>query len=96
MGLTTTQQMQLKFWQGFSNHVVRHGKLIKPTIVPKPRYWMGLGSSIGRPGFFLYVVASTWSDVFAHHELRTHLSLKRGKEPGARLYKQLQSQKRKG
>ena len=92
-GLSVLQQMQLKFWHGFKDYVMNHGKLIKQTTVPKPRYWLGLGHSIGRPGFFLYVAAATRRGDSDNHELRTHLSLNKGKEPGARFYEQLQSQR---
>ncbi len=91
-GLSILQQMQLKFWQGFSNHVVRCGKLIKHINMPKPRYWIGLGRSIGRSGFFLYVAAAIRSDVSDSHELRTHLAMKRSDFPED-FYKQLQSQR---
>ena len=93
MGLTKVQQMQLKFWQGFRDHVMRHGNHIKQTAAPKPKYWMGLGHNIGRPGFFLYVVASTWSDISDSHELRVHLSIDKKKELAAHFYEQLLSQR---
>ena len=76
MGLTKVQQMQLKFWQGFRDHVIHHGKLIKQTTSPKPKSFIGLGAKMGRPGFFLDAVASTWSDVSDSHELRAHLYIK--------------------
>ena len=91
-GLTTLQQMQLKFWQGFKDYVKDHGELIKQIAEPRPKNWMGLGHNIGRPGFFLNVVASTWSDISDSHELRVHFSIDKKKELAAHFYEQLLSQ----
>ena len=47
-GLTPLQQMQLKFWQGFKDHVMNHGKIITQIAAPKPKNWMGLGHRASR------------------------------------------------
>ena len=69
--LTPTQQMQLEFWTGFAEFVSRNGKTVKKINSPKPMSWLGV-SGVGKGGFYLYGVVSTWSDD-NDHELRAEL-----------------------
>lgn len=57
--LTPAKRAQLDFWRGFRDYAASHAKRISPTA-PRPQYWMGM--SMGRGGFTLSAVASTWED----------------------------------
>lgn len=57
--LTEVQQAQLAFWRGFQAYAKEHASKITPTS-PKPQNWMAL--AIGRTGFGLSAVASSWSE----------------------------------
>ena len=66
--LTDTQRMQLRFWEGFAEFVSRNGKIVTKPHAPKPQNWLGM-AGVGRGGFFLYGVMSTWTEA-GGHELR--------------------------
>ena len=66
--LTDTQRMQLRFWEGFTEFVARNGKVVTKPHAPKPQNWLGM-AGVGRGGFFLYGVMSTWTEA-GGHELR--------------------------
>jgi len=71
--LTPAQELQVEFWSSFREYVQTHGASFKPTK-PLPQNWMGI--SIGRSGFSLSAVASTWdseSESYDRHELRAEL-----------------------
>ena len=68
---TSTQQMQLEFWEGFSEFVFRNGNTVKKINSPRPQNWLGMGG-VGRSGFYLSGVVSTWSEE-GGHELRAEL-----------------------
>lgn len=68
--LTTAKELQLQFWTAFREYALDHSKVIKP-IRPMPQTWMPM--SIGRTGFSLTAIASTWSEDSSGtcpHELR--------------------------
>ena len=69
--LTSTQQMQLEFWTGFAEFVSRNGKTVKKINSPKPLSQLGV-SGVGKGGFYLVGVVSTWSEA-GGHELRAEL-----------------------
>lgn len=71
--LTDTQRMQLGFWEGFAEFVSRRGKIVTKTHTPKPHTWLGM-VGVGRGGFFLHGVMSTWSEA-GGHELRAELQI---------------------
>ncbi len=58
-GLSETRQAQLDFWRDFSDHASQNAKRITPTM-PRPQLWMGM--AIGRTGFGLRAIASTWGE----------------------------------
>lgn len=73
--LSNTQLMQLEFWTGFREFALDRAGIIKPTK-PLPQVWMGI--AIGKTGFGLLAVASTWdSDLGTsdNHQLRVELCL---------------------
>ena len=63
--------MQLDFWKGFAEFVARKGKIVAKINSPRPQNWLGI-SGVGRAGFYLYGVVSTWSEG-GGHELRAEL-----------------------
>ena len=69
--LTATLQMQLDFWKGFAEFVARKGKIVTRINSPRPQNWLGM-SGVGRAGFYLYGVVSTWSEG-GGHEVRAEL-----------------------
>ena len=71
--LTDTQRMQLGFWEGFAEFVSRKGTVVKKTHAPRPHHWLGM-LGVGRGGFFLHGVMSTWSEA-GGHELRAELQI---------------------
>ena len=91
--LTETQRVQLEFWKGFQDHVSRHGQQIKLSASPKAKTSMAAGG-LGRTGFLLAAVASTYSETrgWNGQELRAELSISRGELSG-RFHDFLQSEK---
>ena len=91
--LTETQRVQLEFWKGFDDHVSRHGQQIKLSASPKAKTSMAAGG-LGRTGFLLAAVASTYSETrgWNGQELRAELSISRGELSG-RFHDFLQSEK---
>ena len=71
--LTDTQRMQLRFWEGFADFVSRKGKIVTKTHAPRAQNWLGV-AGLGRGGFFLHGVISTWSET-GGHELRAELQI---------------------
>lgn len=65
--LTPTRQAQLDFWRGFHTYATDHPSSIRPTT-PKAHAYMSF--AIGRGGFGLAAVASTWSEQTDGPELR--------------------------
>jgi hypothetical protein len=75
IGLTEARQLQLDFWTGFRAHAEDHAKRFRPTK-PLPQNWITF--AIGRTGFSLVAIASTWNSEaqsYAAHELRAELSI---------------------
>ncbi|HMT08898.1 MAG TPA: DUF4268 domain-containing protein [Pyrinomonadaceae bacterium] len=64
--LTPTKQLQLEYWTMFSEYVASQQSTIR-TTKPSPQNWMNL--SIGRSGFGLVAVASTWNTDQATYEI---------------------------
>ena len=71
--LTDTLRMQLRFWEGFAEFVSRKGKIVTKTHAPRPQNWLGV-TGVGRSGFFLDGVMSTWTES-GGHELRAQLKI---------------------
>lgn len=73
--LTETKTLQLAFWTGFHIFATTNAKLIKPTK-PRPQHWMNM--SIGRSGFNLTAIASSWSaedEAYNSGELRAQVEV---------------------
>lgn len=64
---TPTQQVQLDFWCGFHAYVLDHSSRLRPT---KPQPWAYMNFAIGKGGFGLAAVATTWSEQTEAPELR--------------------------
>lgn len=69
--LTDTQRTRLSFWKGFAEFVSRNGTIVKKTHSPRADQWLGI-AGVGRSGFFLNGVVSTWTED-GGHELRAEL-----------------------
>lgn len=70
VGLSPARVTQLEFWTAFREFVGARDSTIRPTQA-RPQNWMPI--SIGRTGFRLYAVASTWNSEegsYDSHELR--------------------------
>lgn len=68
--ITGAKQLQLEFWTSFRDYVLDRETVIKPTK-PLPQTWMSI--AIGKTGFGLSAVASTWdpdTESSAIHQLR--------------------------
>ena len=91
--LSETGQVQLDFWKGFYDHVEQHGQQIRLTSTPQGRNRMNAGG-IGRPGFRLCAIASTYSETMGWkgQELRAELII-RHRELSAQYHDLLLSQK---
>jgi hypothetical protein len=88
---TSARQLQLELWTAFRDYAIEHSKIIKPTK-PLPQTWMSM--SIGRSGFQLVAVASTWhsqSTSYEQHELRVELVL--GNDRSKSQFRQLAAMK---
>ena len=73
--LTPAKALQLEFWTAFRSYVLEHSKVIKPTK-PLPQAWMNI--AIGRSGFLLQAIASTWasaSNSYSSNEVRAEFVL---------------------
>ena len=57
--LTDTKRVQLDYWNAFREYVSSRGSQIKPTKA-QPQNWMYM--SLGRSGFVLCAIASTWNE----------------------------------
>jgi hypothetical protein len=71
--LTDSKRLQLDFWTAFRDYADQHARRFKPTK-PLPQHWMTI--AIGRSGFHLSAIASTWSsrtESFKSGELRAEL-----------------------
>jgi hypothetical protein len=63
--LTDAKELQLSFWTAFRDFVARQHTPIRATK-PLPQNWMNL--AIGRSGFGLAAVASSWDSVAESYE----------------------------
>ena len=81
--LTDTQRVQLEFWKGFCEYVSRHGQTIKLTANPPAQHRISAGG-LGRTGFRLFAVASTYSETrrWKGQELRADLDFSLGELSG--------------
>lgn len=64
--LTPTKQLQLEYWSKFCEYASSHPTTIR-TTKPLPQNWMNM--SIGRSGFGLVAVVSTWNTDQATYEI---------------------------
>ena len=53
--LTEIKQLQLEFWMGFREHLLRLASPVRPTK-PQPQHWMTM--ALGRSGFLLQAIAA--------------------------------------
>jgi len=75
--LTGAKQLQVRFWTYFRDFVQRHQTPIRPTK-PLPQNWMNI--SIGRAGFKLLAIASTWDSergTYESNEIRVEFEISR-------------------
>jgi hypothetical protein len=56
--LSTTEQLQQEFWGGFKDYMEKEGSFLR-CRQPRPKSYMSIG--MGRGGFKLKAVASTWN-----------------------------------
>jgi Domain of unknown function (DUF4268) len=73
--LTEAKKLQQEYWEAFREYVLEHGKHIKPTKALY-QHWMNI--AIGRSGFVLNAIASTWNSQdqnYASHEIRAVLNI---------------------
>ena len=70
--LSEVQRMQLEFWTEFKEYLEESTATLKPTK-PLPQHWMTM--ALGRTGFSLSAVVSTWNSETdaAGHEIRAEL-----------------------
>ena len=68
--LTPTKQAQLDFWMGFVNYAEGRASKISPTTA-RPETWMGM--AIGKTGFRLQAIASSWAPPHDQPQLRAEL-----------------------
>ena len=64
--LTPTKQLQLEYWKKFCEYAGSQSTTIR-TTKPLPQNWMNM--SIGRSGFGLIAVASTWNTDKASYDI---------------------------
>lgn len=64
--LTPTKKLQLEYWTEFCDYAASHSTIIR-TIKPSPNNWMTM--SIGRTGFGIIAVASTWNTDLATYDI---------------------------
>lgn len=83
--MTATRQLQLKFWEAFRDYMQQNSKI--RCQKPAPQHWMN--HSIGRSGFGMCSIISTWDSEKSAwgSEIRVELVItdKRSKEYFARL-----------
>lgn len=63
--LSSTKELQLRFWEHFAEFVQIRESIIR-TTKPLPQHWMNI--SIGRSGFKLLAIASTWDSTASSYE----------------------------
>jgi Domain of unknown function (DUF4268) len=71
--LTTAKQLQFEFWTSFRDFILERGSFVRLTK-PYPQPW--ITAPIGRTGFLLLAVASTWNSAtgnYDSHEARVEL-----------------------
>lgn len=89
--LTGAKELQLRFWTDFRDFVEARKTVIRPTK-PLPQNWMNI--SIGRSGFRLIAVASTWDselNSYESNEIRVEFEI--AKDPDAERFQILASDK---
>lgn len=72
-GLTETRQLQLAFWTQFRSYLLDNRSTVNPTK-PLPQHYMAL--ALGRPGFTLNGVVSSWdveAEAYGAGELRAEV-----------------------
>jgi len=84
--LTGTKELQLRFWTYFSDYVKGRQTVIR-TTKPLPQHWMNI--SLGRSGFKLNAIASTWdsqAESFETNELRVEFEINKDSERYYQLF----------
>lgn len=74
--LSDTKKLQLEYWTTFREHLSSRGSLLRPAG-PNARHWLPIG--IGRRGFHLTAIASTYSRTagsYASDEIRAELVMR--------------------
>ena len=92
--LTKAKQLQLEYWTAFQTYARTQETRIKPTK-PLPQHWMNI--AIGRSGFLLLAIASTWNSEqqsFDQGEIRAELSISQGSAEDSRRYFDLLKQQK--
>ncbi|MEM7410159.1 MAG: DUF4268 domain-containing protein [Myxococcota bacterium] len=70
--LSEVKSLQLEFWTELRDHVNQHATHVHAGRKARPQHWLNF--RIGRSGFCLSAVASTWSSAGSDcHELRAEL-----------------------
>ncbi|MBE9029921.1 DUF4268 domain-containing protein [filamentous cyanobacterium LEGE 11480] len=73
--LTDAKKLQHDYWSAFRQYAFEHGQRIQPT---KALYQNWMNIAIGRSGFILNAIASTWNSQlqsYASHEIRAMLKI---------------------
>jgi hypothetical protein len=89
--LTGVKQLQLRFWTFFREYVNSRKTVITPTK-PRPHHWMNM--SIGRSGYKLIAVASTWdsqAESYDSNEIRVEFEITR--DPEAAIFTLFENEK---
>jgi len=88
--LSEVKELQLRFWTFFSEYVKSRDSAIRPTK-PFPQHWMNI--SIGKSGFKLLAIASTYdsqTNSYESNELRVEFEINKDSE---RNYERIHAQK---
>jgi Domain of unknown function (DUF4268) len=64
--LSPTKQLQMEYWTAFGEYVAQQSTAIR-TTKPHPQNWMNI--SIGRSGFALNAIASTWNTELSNYQI---------------------------
>jgi len=89
--LTETKRLQLEFWQSFREYLDEQGSKLKSTK-PLPQHWMSF--AIGRSGFHLSAIASTWDSESGNYEkgeIRAQLII--SDESASQYFEQLEARR---
>lgn len=89
--MSSTKNLQLRFWTFFRDYVNRQQTPIKATK-PFPSNWMNI--SIGRTGFRLNAIASSWdSDAASYDSNEIRVEFEISRDPEGELFEMFLSEK---